>query len=327
MTSRSLRQVPLLITFLLSLLLPALALATKQQAKDYLAAERLITHGNTTNAVRLYRQDASQGDYVTIIPSLGRGVADYTEQYQSTLVTRLVEAGYQVILIEPRGVGESKGELTPGQVSMEMLVDDVRLSLDAFNIKKVHMIGHAFGNRLSRTFATLYPERIDKLVLLAAGGNFEMSAEQKACLRGSITPTEGTEKRRAAIQCAFFAEGNSPDAWLTGWYPKLAMAQVHAARSIDGDIFKNAGGKPFLLIQPAQDFIAPPHLAGRPIKEELGAQVTYVELPETGHALTSERPDKVAEIMLDYFATESSYDRQRKKPLSGSPTTRRESKR
>jgi pimeloyl-ACP methyl ester carboxylesterase len=66
------------------------------------------------------------------------------------------------------------------------------------------------------------------------------------------------------------------------------------------------GGKPILLIQPVEDFIAPPEDAGRPLAAQLGDQVTYVEMENTGHALLPERPNAVAARIIAFFASQRS---------------------
>ncbi len=270
-------------------------------AADFLQQDTVVDHGAAANHVRVYALPDSTGDFVAIIPSLGRGVEDYTEDYRSTITTRLAEAGYRVVLIQPRGIGKSTGDLTPNNASMSMFAQDIRAAFDALGISKAHLVGHAFGNRLSRTFATLYGDRVDGLVLMAAGGNFEMSAQQIKCLRNSFDLSLPDDERVKDVACAFFAEGNDASVWLPGWYPRLAAAQITAAQMINGDFFKTAGGKPFLLIQPAEDFIAPPDLAGKVLKAELGDQVTYVEIPDSGHALSSEQPDLIARTIVDYL--------------------------
>ena len=270
-------------------------------AADYLAEDLVIEHGDASNHVRLYRLDDSTGETITIIPSLGRGVEDYTEEYDSTLTARLVEAGYKVILIQPRGIGKSTGDLNATRVDMKMLADDIKATLDLMNIKRLHIAGHAFGNRLARVFATLYPDYVDSVILLASGGNFTMEPEAENCLRGSINITLSEDERLKNIHCAFFAEGNDASVWLQGWYPKLAAAQINAATTIDADFYKAAGGKNILLIQATEDFIAPPELAGKVLAAELGRQLTYIEVENAGHALTSERPEIVAKIMIEYL--------------------------
>ncbi len=287
----------------LAVLLAAAAAAdTAKTAYDYLLLDQVVEHGNAANHVRVFGTSANEGDYVTFVPSLGRGVEDYTEDYKSTLVTRLVEAGYRVVLVQPRGIGKSSGDLTPQNMSMSLLAHDLKNSFDQLGITKVNMIGHAFGNRLSRTFATLFPDYVDHLVLMASGGNFTMTKEQIGCLTSSINLKLEDAERLEAIGCAFFAKGNDPSVWLSGWYPKLAQAQILAATMISGDFFKKAGGKPFLLIQAAEDFIAPPDLAGRPLKKDLGDQVSYAEIPFASHALSSEQPEIIADLIVQYFA-------------------------
>ncbi len=253
------------------------------------------------NEVWTYEAPDPERGWVTLVPSLGRGVEDFREEFGSTLAVELAQAGYSVLLIQPRGIGRSKDSLDPAEITMEVLAKDIDSALNALEIDKISLIGHAFGNRLSRYFAATRTERVDRLVLLAAGGDFELSAEQQGCLFGSFNLAASDETRMEAIRCAFFAQGQDPHVWLDGWYPELALAQVAAAQSVQSDDFKRAGGVPFLLVQPAQDFIAPPDLAGRPLAEELGAQVTYVEIAGAGHALLPEQPDKVAEVIVDYL--------------------------
>ncbi|NOR36048.1 MAG: alpha/beta fold hydrolase, partial [Woeseiaceae bacterium] len=207
------------------------------------------------------------------------------------------------ILIQPRGIGKSTGNLIAENVSMKMLADDVKDTLDLMDIKRLNMAGHAFGNRLARTFATMYPDYVDRIVLLASGGNFKMEPEAESCLRGSINVKLPDDERVKKIHCAFFAEGNDASTWLRGWYPELAFAEINAATTIDTDFYKGAGGKEILLIQATEDFIAPPELAGKVLAEELGDQVTYVEVEHAGHALTSEQPEIVATHMIEYLAS------------------------
>lgn len=253
------------------------------------------------NSVWTYEAHDSERGWVTLVPSLGRGVEDFRQEFGSTLAVELARAGYSVLLIQPRGLGRSKDSLDPAEITMEVLAKDIESALNALDIERVSLIGHAFGNRLSRYFAATRTDRVERLVLLAAGGDFELSAEQQRCLLGSFNLGEPDEKRLEAIRCAFFAKDQDPSVWLEGWYPKLAQAQIAAAQSVQSDDFKFAGGIPFLLVQPEQDFIAPPELAGRPLAQELGEQVTYVEIAYAGHALLPEQPEKVAEVILDYL--------------------------
>ncbi|WDZ52764.1 alpha/beta hydrolase [Acinetobacter vivianii] len=280
---------------------PSIPNQDKFEVNKYLQTNTLVAHGDAESHVRIYSLVKGQGDYVTILPSLGRGIEDFTEEYQSTITTRLVKSGYQVILIQPRGIGHSKGDLTPANASMSMFAQDIIKTFNKLGIEKASFIGHAFGNRLARTISTLYPESVDNLVLMASGGDEDLNQEQRTCLLKSFDLSLPRQERLDAIRCAFFAPGNDPSIWYTGWYPKLALAQINAGQMMNGDFFKKAGGKNFLIIQAMEDFIAPPELNGQKLKEELGDQVTYVEIPNTGHALSSEEPDLISDYIIDYF--------------------------
>ena len=78
------------------------------------------------------------------------------------------------------------------------------------------------------------------------------------------------------------------------------MEATASTSNLDVD-FIAAGGKPILLIQPLDDFIAPPEDAGQLLKELLGDQVSYREIDNAGHALLPEQPDAVANQIINYY--------------------------
>lgn len=281
--------------------------AFAKSADDFVLLDELVVRSDGDEShVRVYANEdlAQQGEYVVMLPSLGRGVEDFTEEYGSNLVTRLVQAGYQVVLIQPRGIGESTGDITPGTVTLQTLVDDIKQVLDALGIAQAHFVGHAFGNRVARSFATLYPDYVVDVTLLAAGGQVPPPDEVVQIIY-AIFFTADDEERLGYIETAFFAPGGDASVWLYGWNTPAALAQSFAVQFPDVD-FIDAGLKPILLIQPADDFIAPPEDAGLLLAELLGDQVTYVEIAHTGHALLPERPNVVAARMIAYFASSQS---------------------
>jgi pimeloyl-ACP methyl ester carboxylesterase len=297
----------LLVTTLVCWAFLSSAPAFAKSAEDFLINETFVTRSDGWQShVRVYGplKRAERGEYVVLLPSLGRGVEDFTEAFGSNLTTRLVQRGYQVVLIQPRGIGESTGDITPGVVTLQTLVNDIKQVLDALEISQARFVGHAFGNRVARSFATLYPDYVSDVTLLAAGGQKPLSPEQRNTLL-AIFITQDEEARLGFIEKAFFAPGGDASVWLFGWNTPAALSQGFAAENPDVD-FLAAGGKPILLIQPAEDFIAPPEDAGRLLADQLGDQVTYVEIGHTGHALLPERPNTVAARIIAYFASSQS---------------------
>ena len=60
----------------------------------------------------------------------------------------------------------------PALKTMDDLVTGIAGILDAENIKRVHVIGTAFGGTVSQFFLMKYPERVDRIVLANSGGNY-----------------------------------------------------------------------------------------------------------------------------------------------------------
>lgn len=241
--------------FILNLIFLCISCSSNKtrSSRDYLTRNTKIYHEDSSNHVRIYSKEFGKGDYLTIIPSLGRGVEDFTEQYQSTLTTRFVEAGYQVILIQPRGIGRSTGNLSGKNITMKNFVEDLKESFDALGIKNIWFVGHAFGNDLINQFAKDYPQYVKGLALLAPGGSTLANEVARSCIYGSFNMRLPKSKRKEMIECAFFARGNDGSVWLNGWYPQLAMAQLQALKN--EKIKSNKVERKALIIQGVEDFV------------------------------------------------------------------------
>ena len=104
-----------------------------------------------------------RGEPIVFIPSRGRGVEDFEE-----LSARLVRAGYQAIMPEPRGIGGSTGPLEG--INYHDLASDLAAVIRTVAREPVTVIAHAFGTRVARTLAADSPDSVKQLILLAAAG-------------------------------------------------------------------------------------------------------------------------------------------------------------
>lgn len=70
---------------------------------------------------------------------------------------------YRVIAYDQRGHGQSlaKGD----QYSTEILAMDLKALLDYLQIKQIHLLGHSLGGRTAARFASLFPDRVDSLMI------------------------------------------------------------------------------------------------------------------------------------------------------------------
>lgn len=80
---------------------------------------------------------------------------------------------YRVIAPDLRGHGQS--DAPHSQYSMSELVQDMHDVLEAMNApEKIVLAGHSFGGAICIEFANAYPERIEKLILVASAGEYPL---------------------------------------------------------------------------------------------------------------------------------------------------------
>ncbi len=164
-----------------------------------------------------------EGPSVVMIPSLGRGAEDF-----DALSTRVADAGFQVICPEPRGIGGSNSPLEG--LSMADLADDVAAVIAAVGSAPAVIVGHAFGNRVTRMVATRHPDVVESVVLLACGGLVPPAPEVAAALRAVFDVNLSPEDHLAAVKLGFFAGDNDASVWADGWHSEVAMFQVGATQ-------------------------------------------------------------------------------------------------
>jgi pimeloyl-ACP methyl ester carboxylesterase len=103
----------------------------------------------------IYYEQAGAGAAVTLLHS---GVCD-SRMWDPQWVP-LTES-FTAVRLDLRGFGRTP--LPPGPYSD---AGDVATVLDALGIERTHLVGSSFGGRVAMEFATRYPERLDRLVLL-----------------------------------------------------------------------------------------------------------------------------------------------------------------
>ncbi|CAN7306537.1 alpha/beta hydrolase [Pseudorhodoferax sp. LjRoot39] len=250
-------------------------------------------------AVQIAYQTEGEGPQVFILPSLGRGPADY-----DALAPLLAQAGFTVVRPWPRGLGASQGPMDA--LDLAELADDVLAVVEATGARQPVIAGHAFGNFVARTLAARHPRAVRGVALLAAsagktpGGEPPITAELMASIYASGDLTLPAQERLAHLRRAFFAPGNDPTVWLDGWHPALKQAQGKAYAQARVEDYFNAGGVPLLDLQADEDTIAPRRYA-RVLQDALGSQVTVSVIARAGHALVPEQPAAVCQALVAWM--------------------------
>ena len=105
------------------------------------------------------------------------------------------------------------------------------------------------------------------------------------------------------LRIAFFAPGNDPSVWLTGWYPEVMRAQHQASLAVSPDEYWTAGDGPVLDLLAAEDPFRPP-VSREDIRNDLGAdRVTVVIIPRASHSIVPEQPAAVVEAIISWIRT------------------------
>ncbi|WP_371396689.1 alpha/beta fold hydrolase [Fretibacter rubidus] len=241
---------------------------------------------------------------VVLSASAGREASDFNE-----LVTALNAQGYRTLAVEHGGIN---GAPTVEAADMALLAFPLIKALehDGYmnDTETFAFIGHGFGNRIVRAASDYYARiegtlRPNAVVLLTAGGATDVAPEMQEVLDQIFDPRVPFKARKTAMQNALFAEGDTiPDHWTRGWHTQTAVLQ-RRAKTNKIEQWENAGGVPMLVVQPAQDRIAPKSDAGDYLAAKFPDQVTLTVVEDAGHALLPERPDAVAKAVIDYLAT------------------------
>ena len=289
MLRRSLFALSLLLALLFALLTVSLR---DNPARDARGERREARSGDARIHYFVSGDDAVPP--VVLVPSFARSASDYNE-----LVSELNEAGYRTLAIQLRGIDGST--LPSWHMTLHDYAGDLGAVLDAEGVTDpVAIVGHAFGNRVARTFASDHPERTKVLVLLAAGGEEPPTPEVSEAIRKALIRAWPDADRRRAIARGFFAQGNAvPDDWLAGWYPRAGLAQARARGNTPFAEWGDGGRAPILILKPAEDAAV---LAGAAaLRVRVPDRVDLVVIEGAGHALLPEQPRAVARETLRFL--------------------------
>lgn len=233
------------------------------------------------------------GPPVVVLPSLGRTVADFDD-----LSDRLAVAGYRVLGLQPRGLHGSSSSVA--NITLVDLAKDVATVIKANGGGPAAIIGHDFGGQIARATATKFGRWVRHLVLLATPGP-ELPRPEPATAHRRVFITSLTlEEHLESVAVAFFADGNDPVAWVDGWYPLVAAAQLEAQQRTPTNDWSTAGNTDALIIRPEQDRMVSAE-STRLLANELGGKVSLLEIPGAGHALLPEQPAAVAVAVLTWL--------------------------
>ena len=233
------------------------------------------------------------GPALVILPSYGRdGGEDFDD-----ITARLVRAGWRVLRPQPRGIAGSKGPMAG--VTLHDLADDIAAVIRTLGAGRAALLGHAFGQALSRMVATDHPDLVAAVVLAAAqASKVPPDVAKTPLIAGDLSRPEA--ERQDVLRRAFFAPGHDARPWLAGWYPQTLRMQHEAAQAVPLSDYWACGRVPMLEVFGAVDPFKP-KASWQELRDDFGDRVQSVVIDAASHALFPEQPAKVAEAVLPWL--------------------------
>jgi pimeloyl-ACP methyl ester carboxylesterase len=248
----------------------------------------------TSNACLELELYGEVGHSVVLLPGAGGGIRGFRE-----IGNELSNFGYKVAAMNYRGAGESTGVLNP--LTMHDLAGDVAAVIEYLGAPAL-VLGWAFGNRVARCTASDFPDLVEKLILVCAGGQVEPDPKVYQRLWQSYDRSLTDEVRKSAVQETLFAPGNEVPEWFFDSRSKEAAdASRLALQSTPPIEWQPGGDKPMLVIQGAYDKVAVPENA-EILRRNWPDRVKVEIVENAGHAVLIERPREVAEIIKKYLS-------------------------
>lgn len=148
----------------------------------------------------------------------------------------LAERGYHVVALDHAGHGHSDHVSRAGNYSLSRSVGLTREAMDALEWETSHVVGHSMGASISLMYSSVFPEKVEKLVLIEGFGPL-------------VEPPEATTRNlRRAID-------SDRSMRLKGTKPKL-YPDLTSAIDARVNIVKSYPGKQYISREAARALVA-----------------------------------------------------------------------
>jgi thioesterase CepJ len=235
--------------------------------------------------------------------------------WQLTLVPALVDAGYQVVTYDNRGVAPSSSPQPP--YSVAAMVADLVALLDHLGFDEARIAGHSMGGWIAETMAIRHPERVRGAVLMGSC-NVATSWEKAittverdlARLDFALPPLFYATETLRYLPNSDLQDDGVVDAWLSmigdlePWPNPGRLGQYEAALAWSLDLERVQGwptiSVPCLVMAFEHDVDSPPTRAREAAAAIPGAR--YEEIAEASHLGVFTHGPQVASLLVQFFA-------------------------
>jgi proline iminopeptidase len=242
-------------------------------------------------------------------------------------VGELLPPGFQRIFLEQRGTGRSQlPKLSPDNLSLGHYVEDLEALRQYLKLDRLLIVGHSWGGFLAMAYASSYPDKAERLVLIAPGGASpeyqqwfwdnivsRLHTEDKEALaywkkasdRGVDKNIAVSEMVRSYFPGYFYdrAKGLAyaaqlPDRFLNAAVAEIMIPALQRSLDLRKDLIRIKG--PVLIIQGHQDPI------GQKAVEEIHSLIkssTLRYVPQCGHYPWVEQPEPIRAALTEFLTS------------------------
>jgi pimeloyl-ACP methyl ester carboxylesterase len=237
------------------------------------------------------------GPVIVLLPSLGRDSEEF-----DPVAERLAAAGFRVLRPQPRGYGQSVGPMQ--NVTLHDFARDVAAVIQHENSEHKSnepaiLAGHAFGHFVAKMTAVDFPKLVRAVILIGAAQK-QPNPEVQKSVTIATDPSQPEAERLKHLKLVFFAPGNDPKPWLTGFHTEVRAVEMIARDATPQQEYWSAGSAPILDIQGASDPYRPKSSSNELVAEFGARRVSLVIIPHSAHAVIVEQPRLVADAIVKY---------------------------
>ncbi|MDT7572898.1 MAG: hypothetical protein QOE05_3072 [Actinomycetota bacterium] len=214
---------------------------------------------------------------------------------------------YRVLRIDNRGAGRT-GDVPGAPYTVETMAADCLAVLDEAGVQQAHVVGISMGGLMAQELALTTPERVRSLCLMATHPGITHAvlnpdAMEMLQKRGTMTPAEAAE---ASIPFNY-GSATSRDRIEEDWgvrFPLAAtndgyLAQAMGTSQWSGHERLPTISTPTLVLHGEIDRLVP--LGNGQILADRIPGAELVVVPGANHVLTTDEPEQVNKVLLDWL--------------------------
>jgi pimeloyl-ACP methyl ester carboxylesterase len=289
---------------------------TDSSANIQNTSEKIVQAGDVDIAYKMF----GNGEPILLISG---GSADMNA-WDPSFISDL-SSNHTVIVFDNRGVGNTTIGSKP--YTIEQLANDTAGLLDALKIQNANVLGYSLGSYIAQQLAITYPEKVNRLILVASSCGGEESIPKppefltlQAEIVNKISNNVSiSQEENMALTTASLGEGwirlhpesleNVPEgSFFASISPEAQEGQANIGHSWEATNWNGVCdelariAKPTLVITGTDDNAYQPHRNSLIIAGKIpGAWLVQIE--NAGHAVMDQYPDEINKILQTFLST------------------------